>query len=243
MVLMLFSDRMQYNVYMKLLVVEDEHKIANAIKQGLEHEGYAVDVAYDGDQGLANATSTPYDLIILDRMLPGSIDGIGICKELRKQKIHTPILLLTAKDQVKDRVAGLDSGADDYLVKPFAFEELLARLRALLRRPQDTTDTVLRVQDLTMDPATFTVTRHGKPINLSRREFALLEYLIRNKGQILSKENIIYHVWDFDADVLPNTVEVYMGYLRQKIDKPFKGADLINTVRGFGYRIGEQKRV
>jgi DNA-binding response OmpR family regulator len=226
---------------MKLLVVEDEHKIANAIKQGLEQESYAVDVAYDGDQGLAAALNESYDVMILDRMLPGSADGIAICKAVRQKGIHTPILLLTAKDQINDRVVGLDSGADDYLVKPFAFEELLARIRALLRRPKDTTNPILRAKDLSLDPATFTVKRHDKVITLSKREFALLEYLMRNKGRILSKQNIINHVWDFDDDVLPNTVEVYMGYLRQKIDKPFKGAALIHTVRGFGYRLGDQK--
>jgi DNA-binding response OmpR family regulator len=226
---------------MKLLVVEDEHKIANAIKQGLEQESYAVDVAYDGDQGLANALNESYDLMILDRMLPGSADGISICKQVRQKGIHTPILMLTAKDQIGDRVVGLDSGADDYLIKPFAFEELLARIRALLRRPKDTASPILRVKDLSLDPASFTVKRHDKIITLSKREFALLEYLMRNKGRILSKQNIINHVWDFDADVLPNTVEVYMGYLRQKIDKPFKGVALIHTVRGFGYRLGDQK--
>ena len=224
---------------MKLLVVEDEHKIANAIKQGLEQESYAVDVAYNGDQGLANALNDVYDVIILDRMLPGTVDGLEICRQLRQQTIHTPILMLTAKDQIKDRVSGLDSGADDYLAKPFAFEELLARIRALLRRPQDTSSPVLQVADLKIDPANFSVSRQDKPIALSKREFALLEYLMRNAGRILSKDNIISHVWDFDADILPNTVEVYMGYLRQKIDKPFKGSSvLIHTVRGFGYKVG-----
>jgi len=226
---------------MKLLVVEDEHKIANAIKQGLEQETYAVEVAYDGDQGLANVMAETYDAIILDRMLPGSVDGIEICKRARAKNIHTPILLLTAKDSINDRVVGLDSGADDYLIKPFAFEELLARVRALLRRPQDTTTPVLRVKDLSLDPSSFTVKRQEKNIELSKREFALLEYLMRNKGRILSKQNIINHVWDFDADVLPNTVEVYMGYLRQKVDKPFRSKGLIHTVRGFGYRLGDQK--
>ena len=238
----LFSAKVQYNNDMKLLVVEDEHKIANAIKQGLEQESYAVDVAYDGDQGLANALNDEYDMIILDRMLPGNVDGIQICKQLRAKNIHTPILLLTAKDRISDRVTGLDSGADDYLVKPFAFEELLARVRALLRRPSGNGNPVLSVGDLELDPASFAVSRKNKTINLSKREFALLEYLMRNSGRILSKDNIINHVWDFDADVLPNTVEVYMGYLRTKIDKPFKDRpDLIHTVRGFGYRIGDTR--
>jgi DNA-binding response OmpR family regulator len=227
---------------MKLLVVEDEHKIANALKQGLEQESYAVDVAYDGDQGLANALGSNYDLILLDRMLPGSIDGLELCRQLRGKNIHTPILMLTAKDGVNDRVSGLDSGADDYLAKPFAFEELLARIRALLRRPQDATSPILKVGDLTLDPADYVVKRAGTEIALSKREFALLEYLMRNPGRILSKQRIIGHVWDFDADILPNTVEVYMGYLRNKIDKPFKGRNLIKTIRGFGYKLGNQRR-
>jgi DNA-binding response OmpR family regulator len=237
-----FSGDVQYNIAMKLLVVEDEHKIANALKQGLEQESYAVDVAYDGDQGLANALNDEYDAIILDRMLPGSVDGLEICRQLRAANNHVPVLLLTAKDRVSDRVVGLDSGADDYLVKPFAFEELLARIRALLRRPQDTAQPVLSVNDLTLNPASFIVQRQGRTIDLSKREFALLEYLIRNKGRILSKQTIINHVWDFDADVLPNTVEVYMGYLRNKIDKPFVNSPgIIHTVRGFGYRLGLSK--
>jgi DNA-binding response OmpR family regulator len=223
---------------MRLLVVEDEHKIANAIKRGLEQETYAVDVEYDGDDGLSSALTGEYDVIILDRMLPGSIEGLGICKEVREHGIHTPILLLTAKDQVRDRVAGLNAGADDYLVKPFAFEELLARIRALLRRPQDTKGTELKVKDLSLNPVTYEVKRASTLIKLSRREFALLEYLMRNPNRVLSKDAIISHVWDFDADILPNTVEVYMGYLRNKIDKPFKGPDLINTIRGFGYKVG-----
>lgn len=223
---------------MRVLVVEDEHKIAHAVKRGLEQEGYAVDVAYNADDGLSTAQAEDYDLIILDRMLPGSIEGLDICEELRAQNIHTPILLLTAKDQIRDRVKGLNAGADDYLVKPFAFEELLARIRALLRRPHSTTGTTLAVDSLTLNPVIYEVKRAGKVISLSRREFALLEYLMRNHNRILAKETIIGHVWDFDADILPNTVEVYIGYLRNKIDKPFKSAPLIHTIRGFGYKLG-----
>ena len=226
---------------MKILVIEDEHKIANAIKRGLTQENYAVDVAYDGDSGLSSALAEDYDLIVLDRMLPGSIDGIGICKQLRAKDNHCPILFLTAKDQIRDRVAGLDAGADDYLVKPFAFEELLARIRALLRRPHDNSGVVLSVDDLTLDTVTFAVKRGDQPINLSKREFALLEYLMRNSGRIVTKDAIMNHVWDFDADILPNTVEVYMGYLRTKVEKPFKDSKLlIHTARGFGYRFGDQ---
>lgn len=224
---------------MRILVVEDEHKIANAIKQGLVQEKYAVDVEYDGDSGLGSALSEPYDLMIVDLMLPGSVQGIDICRQVREAGIHAPILILTAKDQVTDRVTGLDAGADDYLVKPFSFEELLARIRALLRRPSQTQNAVLKVADLTLDTTNYDVKRAGRPINLSSKEFALLEYLMRNSGRILSKESIISHVWDFDADILPNTVEVYIGYLRSKIDKPFKGPALLHTKRGFGYRLGK----
>jgi DNA-binding response OmpR family regulator len=223
---------------MRILVVEDEHKIANAIKRGLEQESYAVDVDYDSDSGLSNALADDYDVIILDRMLPGSMDGVGVCQAIRDAGNHTPILFLTAKDQVRDRVAGLDAGADDYLVKPFAFEELLARIRALLRRPHEAESTLLTTDDLTLDPAAFSVMRAGVDISLSRREFALLEYLMRNQNRVLSKDAIMGHVWDFDADILPNTVEVYMGYLRNKIEKPFKGNQLIHTQRGFGYVFG-----
>lgn len=224
--------------YMRILLVEDEHKIANALRQGLEQEGFAVDIEYDGEGGLSSALHEEYDLMLLDRMLPGGIDGVEICRQVRAKEIHTPILMLTAKDQIRDRVTGLDSGADDYLIKPFAFEELLARIRALLRRPQGNTGTVLKVADLTLDPANFEVTRAGKQILLSRREFALLEYLMRNPNRVVSKETIMNHVWDFDADILPNTIEVYIGYLRQKIDKPFKGPALLQTMRGFGYKLG-----
>ncbi len=223
---------------MRVLVVEDEHKIAGAIKRGLEQENYAVDVAFDADEGLGSALTGDHDLIILDRMLPGLIEGVDICKEVRANGLHTPILMLTAKDQVHDRVVGLNAGADDYLIKPFAFEELLARSRALLRRPPEELGTVLKLDDLTLDTTNYEVTRAGTKIDLSSKEYALLEYLMRNPNRVLSKSNIINHVWDYDADVLPNTVEVYMGYLRNKIDKPFKGPALIQTIRGFGYKLG-----
>jgi len=226
---------------MRILVVEDEHKIAGALKQGIMQEKYAVDVEYDGDSGLGAATSQDYDIMIIDRMLPGSLQGLDICKEVRAKGIHTPILLLTAKDQIRDRVEGLNAGADDYLIKPFSFEELLARIRALLRRPHETTGNTLKTADLSLDTLSYRVSRAGKPISLSAKEFALLEYMMRNAGHILSKDNIIGHVWDFDADILPNTVEVYIGYLRNKIDRPFDGPALIHTVRGFGYRLGQDK--
>jgi DNA-binding response OmpR family regulator len=222
---------------MRILVIEDEHKIANAIKQGLVQENYAVDTEYDSDGGLGAALSENYDVMVIDRMLPGSTDGLEITRQVRRSGIHTPILLLTAKDQIKDRVEGLNAGADDYLIKPFSFEELLARLRALMRRPARTQSNTIKVGDLSLDTIGYKVERAGRPIDLSAKEFALLEYMMRNAGRVLSKENIISHVWDFDADILPNTVEVYIGYLRNKIDKPF-GKPLLHTNRGFGYILG-----
>ena len=226
-----------YYVCMRILVVEDEHKIASAIKRGLEQESYAVDAVYDGDEGLSSALTGEYDVVVLDRMLPGLLDGADICKEVRANGIRTPILMLTAKDTISDRVEGLNSGADDYLVKPFAFEELLARVRSLLRRPQDHVGNLLELSDLTLDTASYEVCRSGRNIQLSQREYALLEYLLRNQNRILSKSNIIGHVWDYDANILPNTLEVYIGYLRAKIEKPFKGPELIHTIRGFGYKL------
>lgn len=228
---------------MRILLVEDDHKISTAIKQGLEQESFAVDVEYDADSGLGAALAEDYDLIILDRMLPGSMEGIEVCRQIRQESIHTPILLLTAKDEIRDRVAGLNAGADDYLPKPFAFEELLARIRALLRRPQDTIGTTLTYEDLILDTVSYEVMRDNTAVSLSRREFALLEYLLRNKGKLLTKDSIIKHVWDFDADILPNTVEVYIGYLRNKLDKPFPDSEpLIHTVRGYGYKLGTKRK-
>lgn len=223
---------------MRILVVEDEHKIANAIKQGLERQSYAVDVAYNGDDGLSMATTEPYDLIILDRMMPGKVDGTGILRHLRKEGNHTPVLLLTAKDKVLDRAEGLNMGADDYLVKPFAFVELIARVRALLRRPQQALDSKLVYGDLQLDTERLVVQRGDTPIDLTAKEFALLEYLMRNPDRIITKDTLIGQVWDYDADVLPNTVEVYIGYLRNKIDRPFDAPPLVNTKRGFGYYFG-----
>lgn len=226
---------------MRLLIIEDEHKIANSIKKGLEQETFAVDLAYTGIEGYDLAVTEDYDLIVLDRLLPG-MDGLEICKKLRDKQIHTPILLLTAKGQVEDKVEGLNAGADDYLIKPFAFEELLARIRALSRRPKGNVGSILKVVDLTLDAINFEVKRDNKKIQLSSREFALLEYLMRYPNQLLTKEQIIGHVWNYDADILLNTVEVYIGYLRNKIDKPFSGKSiLIHTIRGFGYKIGENK--
>lgn len=221
---------------MRVLIIEDEHKIARALKKALEQETYAVDVAYDGDEGYAMATTEPYDIAIIDRMLPGEYDGLAIVKAMRHLKVHTPVLFLSALGSVAERTAGLDAGADDYLVKPFALEELLARVRALLRRPTEQQSAVLEAGDLKLDTITYSVERDGKPIKLTSKEFALLEYLLRNPGRPLSKEVIISHVWDYDADILPNTVEVYIKYLRNKIDSPFE-SPLIQTVRGFGYKL------
>ena len=221
---------------MRILVVEDEHKIARAVARALEQESYAVDVAYDGDEGYAMATTEPYDLAIVDRMIPGDYDGIGIVTAMREAKIHTPVLLLTALGTTADKTKGLDSGADDYLVKPFALAELLARVRALLRRPVEQKGTILKADGLELDTTTFSVTRDGQEIRLTSKEFALLEYLLRNQGRPSSKEQIVAHVWDYDADILLNTVEVYIKYLRAKVDEPFD-KQLIKTVRGFGYKI------
>jgi len=223
---------------MRILIVEDDHKIANAIKKGLEQETFAVDVTYDGQKGIANALEPEYDLIILDRMLPGGIDGLKICQAMRDHKIHTSVLMLTAKDKIKDKVDGLNAGADDYLIKPFAFEELLARVRALLRRPAKQIENILEVNDLKLNMTNFEVKRGSTKINLSSKEFALLEYMMRNPDRILTKDNIIFHVWDYDADILPNTVEVYIGYLRNKIDRAFpQKKEIIKTIRGFGYKM------
>jgi len=221
---------------MRVLIIEDEHKIAHALRKALQQDNYAVDVSYDGDDGYAMATTEPYDAAIIDWMIPGEYNGIAIVNAMRKMKIHTPGLLLSAKGTINDRTTGLDAGADDYLVKPFALEELLARVRALLRRPVEVQQTILTAGDLSLNTVTFVVKRGDKEISLTGKEFALLEYLLRNQDRPHTKDVIISHVWDYNADVLPNTVEVYMKYLRQKIDDPFD-TKLLHTSRGFGYKI------
>jgi len=224
---------------MKVLLIEDEYRISKSIKKGLEQENFLVDQAFDGEKGFDLASSNIYDVIVLDLMIP-KLDGTSVCKNLRAEQIYTPILILTAKGELEDKVSALNQGADDYLVKPFAFAELLARVRALTRRPKVQESPILKVEELELNNKTFEVKRFGKNIELSRKEFTLLEYLIRHKNRILSKEQIIENVWDYEADILFNTVEVYIGYLRNKIDKPFKNKKpLIQTVRGFGYRLGD----
>jgi len=214
---------------MRILIVEDEHRIANTIKKGLEQERFAVDVAYDGEEGLDFALSEDYDVLVLDLMLPKR-DGLEICKKVREEGNHTPILILTAKGQIQDKVEGLNSGADDYLTKPFSFDELLARIRALTRRPKESLQTTLSTKNITLDAKTFETKVKGKNVGLTSKEFALLEYLMRNKNKVTKKDEIINHVWDYDANILPNTVEVYIRNLRKK------GID-IETIRGFGYKI------
>lgn len=226
---------------MRIVVVEDEVKIAQAIKRGLELKGYAVDAVYDADTGLAYALDPDYDLVILDRMLPGSIDGAELCRQVRAEGRHVPILMLTARGTIGDRVEGLNSGADDYLVKPFSFDELIARVKALLRRPPIHTGTVITLDDLSLDTSNYRVRRGTAEIRLSGKEYALLEYLLNSQGRVVTKDMIINHVWDEDADILPNTVEVYIGYLRNKIDRAFpEHTQLLHTVRGFGYKLEPQ---
>ena len=220
---------------MRLLVVEDEPNISGFLNQGLGEAGYAVDVAHDGEDGLAYANVSEYDAIVLDIMLPKK-DGLTLLRELRDLGNYTPVLMLTARDALEDRVHGLDVGADDYLVKPFAFPELLARLRALLRRPPLQSDTTLAIGSLELDLARREVTRDGLPIDLSPREFSLLEYLMRHPNQVLTRTQIAEHIWSFDYFGGSNVVDVYIGYLRRKIGS-VDGKQLIHTVRGVGYRM------
>jgi heavy metal response regulator len=224
---------------MRILLVEDDRKVASFIRKGLAEEGYAVDTAADGETGLAMGLDRLHDLIILDVMLPAK-PGFQVVRELRQAKVSTPILLLTARDAVEDKVQGLDVGADDYLTKPFAFAELLARVRALLRRGGEGRPPALQVADLILDPATRTVRRGGEAIPLTNREFALLEYLMRNPGRVLTRTMIAEKVWDYSFDSETNVIDVYVNYLRKKIDagRPSK---LLHTVRGVGYVLRESR--
>ena len=220
---------------MRVLVVEDEHRIADFISTGLSEQGYAVDVAYDGDEALGWVEVAEFDVIVLDVMLPVR-DGIEVCRVLRERGLRTPILMLTARDAVEDRVRGLDSGADDYLVKPFAFAELLARLRALTRREPATLGRILRVGDLILDTTTREVSRQGAHFDLTTKEYALLEHLMRHPNQVLTRTMIAEHVWNYEFDNSTNVIDVHIRNLRRKIDDPFP-TKLIHTVRGAGYRI------
>src|SRR3989338_4223908 len=222
---------------MRILVIEDEKKITDFIKRGLKEEGYAVDVAYDGQEGEFLAKTNEYDLILLDLMLP-KVDGLSVCKNLRASGILTPIIMLTAKSAVEDRVEGLDAGADDYLMKPFAFEELLARIRAVIRKKNTKVTNVIQVDNLTLDLVTHDVTRSGKHIELTAKEYALLEYLMRNTGSVVTRTMISEHVWDIDFDTFTNVIDVYINYLRNKIDSGFE-KKLIQTIRGRGYILKE----
>lgn len=223
---------------MKILVIEDDQRIAAFIQKGLKEEGHATDVAHNGEDGEFWAEVNEYDLIILDIMLPKR-NGIEVCRNLRQKRVNTPVLMLTAMDTVEDKVKGLDSGADDYLCKPFSFEELLARCRALFRRGQDYKTKTLNVADLELDPVTRKVTRAGKDIQLSGKEYALLEFLLRNKGVVISETRIVEHVWDMNYDPMTNVVNVYIHHLRKKIDAGFD-KKLLHTIRNSGYVIREE---
>lgn len=218
---------------MRILIIEDEKKIAEFIKRGLKEDGYAVDIANNAERGHFLATTQEYDLVVLDLMLP-DMDGIALCKKLRDEKFAKPILMLTAKGRVQDKVAGLDAGANDYLTKPFAFEEFLARVRALLRKNDSKQITKLQVGDLTLDLLSHKVARGGKEIDLTSKEYALLEYFMRNAGHVVTRTMISEHVWDINFDTFTNVIDVYVNYLRNKIDEGFK-VKLIHTLRGRGY--------
>jgi heavy metal response regulator len=223
---------------MRILVVEDEKKVSSFIKRGLEEEKYTVDTAGDGEEGLKLALGKPYDLIVLDWMLPKK-DGLAVVREMREQKTMTPVLMLTAKDSLEDIIAGLDSGSDDYLTKPFAFAELLARVRALLRRSEMDKGAELRFGDLRLDPVSHKVWRKDKEIDLTAKEYGLLEYFMRNANQVLTRTMIADHVWDYTFDTFTNIIDVYVNYLRKKIDRD-ADKKLIHTVRGVGYIFKEE---
>ena len=223
---------------MRILVVEDEKKVADFIKRGLKEEGYAVDCAYDGEEGFFLACENNYDLVILDLMLP-KMDGLMLCGKLRSGENNTPIIMLTARDSVQDKVKGLDAGANDYLPKPFAFEELLARIRAILRVKNTISSTILKAGPLTLDMVTHKVIRDAREIELSSKEYALLEYLMRNQGAVVTRTMISEHVWDINFDTFTNVIDVYINYLRNKIDQGFK-TKMIHTVRGRGYILKEE---
>jgi DNA-binding response OmpR family regulator len=226
---------------MKILIVEDDKKVAGFISRGLREEQHSVDVCFDGEEALNCIETEDYDMIILDVMIP-KLNGFEVVRRVRRQSILTPILLLTAKSNLEDKLKGLDEGADDYLTKPFSFEELLARIRALLRRSQDYRTRTLKVADLELDPISRRVTRNGVTIPLTGKEYALLEYLLRNRGRIVTHSMIIDHVWDRDFDGFSNVVNVYINHLRDKIDKGH-ARKYIQTIRGMGYKIDEEENI
>ncbi len=220
---------------MRILLIEDEHRLSNVVKKGLVEDGFAIDQAFDGEEGLYLAESEAYDLLILDVVLP-KIDGLNVCRQLRSKKIKTPILMLTAKTKIEDKVTGLESGADDYLVKPFAYAELKARIQALLRRSHNEGDPILKLDDLELDPAKHIVKRSKKTISLTPKEFAILEYLLRYKNDVVTRTQVTEHVWDYNFDALSNVVDVFIATLRRKINKGFH-KKLIQTVHGIGYKM------
>jgi two-component system, OmpR family, response regulator len=221
---------------MRLLLVEDDAKLVRALQRGLSREGYAVDLASSGDEALEQARSYEYDAVVLDVMLPGR-DGFAVCRELRKREQWVPVLMLTARDHVRDRIRGLDAGADDYMVKPFDFGEMLARLRALTRRGPSERPAVIEIGDLYIDPAAHVVTRAGRNVELTPREFALLLFLARRAGEVVPRTELLEHVWDESEDGSTNVVDVYVGYLRRKLERPFRRRPLIRTVRGVGFMV------
>lgn len=224
---------------MRILIIEDERRLANVVKKGLTEEGFAVDAAFDGEEGLYLASSEEYDLVILDISLP-KIDGLMVCKNLREKNIKTPILMLTAKSTLDDKIAGLDSGADDYLTKPFAFLELRSRIHALIRRSKHEASPILKINSLEVDSIKHQVTRNGKNIKLTPKEFAVLEFLVQNKDKVVSRTMIIEHIWDYNFEGMSNVIDVFVASLRRKIDSKEK-TKLIHTIHGVGYKISENK--
>lgn len=226
---------------MRILIIEDELKLSDNIKQGLTESGFAVDQAMDGEEGQYLADSEEYDVIILDIMLP-KIDGITVCREIRKKQIKTPILMLTARARLEEKVEGLDAGADDYLTKPFAFAELKSRINALLRRSHNQPETLITISDLVIDPVGHTVTRNKKNISLTAKEFAILEFLARHKNEVVTRTQILEHTWDYNFDTMSNIVDVFIATLRKKIDEGYK-RKLLYTVRGVGFKLSEKEQV
>ena len=223
---------------MRILVIEDERRLANIIKKGLTEEGFAVDAAYDGEEGQYLAESEEYDLIVLDIMLP-KVDGLTICKELRAKNIKIPVLMLTAKSEVEDKIKGLDSGADDYMTKPFSFLELRSRIHALIRRSKQEASPTLAISDLELDPIKHKVMRSGKLIKLTPKEFAVLELLLRHKDEVVTRTMVIEHVWDYNFEGMSNIVDVFVASLRRKVDKD-SYVKLIHTIHGVGYKVSEE---